>query len=58
MTKKKKDPEYVKNKELKVRLSNKDLEKLDNLANWAKMNRSETIRSLIKEAENYYILTR
>ena len=45
----------VKSNVLKVRVSDDELEKLDRLAEWAKMSRAETIRTLIMEAKNYYI---
>lgn len=45
----------VKNNTINVRLSDEDLERLDRLSEWAKMSRSETIRTLILEAKNYYI---
>ena len=40
---------------LKVRVSDDELERLNRLAEWAKMSRAETVRTLIMEAENYYI---
>lgn len=49
------EADKVRSHEVKVRMSDSDLESLNELSKWAKMNRSETIRSLIKEAKNYYI---
>lgn len=51
----KKGGEKVKSNVLKIRMTNEDLERLDELSTWAKMNRAETIRTLISEAKNYYI---
>lgn len=51
----KKDGEKVKSNVVKIRMSQGDLERLDEVSKWAKMNRSETIRTLIFEAKNYYI---
>ena len=47
--------ENSKNNIVNVRLSDEDLERLDAISEWAKMSRSETIRTLIFEAKNYYI---
>ena len=47
--------ENSKNNIVNVRLSDEDLERLGRLSEWAKMSRSETIRTLILEAKNYYI---
>ena len=47
--------ENGKNNIVNVRLSDEDLERLDAISEWAKMSRSETIRTLILEAKNYYI---
>ena len=51
----KKEDGKTKNIQVKIRMSQDDLEALDALSEWAKMNRSETIRNLLKEAKNYYI---
>ena len=45
----------AKNIDVKIRMSRDDLEALDELSEWANMNRSDTIRTLLKEAKNYYI---
>lgn len=42
-------------KVVKIRVNDEDLEYLDELSEWANMNRSDTIRTLLKEAKNYYI---
>lgn len=51
----KKDEEKVKKNVVKIRMTNDDLERLDELSKWAKMSRAETVRTLISEAKNYYI---
>lgn len=51
----KKEAGKTKNIQVKIRMSHGDLERLDEVSKWAKMNRSETIRTLIFEAKNYYI---
>ena len=51
----KKEAGKTKNIQIKIRMSQDDLECLDEVSKWAKMNRSETIRNLLKEAKNYYI---
>lgn len=51
----KKEAGKAKNLQVRIRMSQDDLEALDSLSEWAKMNRSETIRALLKEAKNYYI---
>lgn len=50
----KKDAEDVKVHLVKVRMKDGDLKELDDIAKWAKMSRSETIRTLIHEAKNIY----
>lgn len=53
----KKDDEKVKSKRVVVRMTNEDFNRLNEISKWAKMGRSETIRTLILEAKNYYIRT-
>ena len=52
----KKEPEKVKNKTIKLRATEDEIKELHELTKWTKMTCSDTIRTLIKEAKNYYIL--
>lgn len=51
----KKDDEKAKGITITLRLGKDDLERLNEMSKWAKMSRSETVRSLIIEAKNYYL---
>lgn len=51
----KKEDEKVRKNRITVRMTDNDLKRLDEVAKWAKMDRVETIRTLIFEAKNFYV---